>query len=184
MYGDLPLSEKSQLILMAEYNQLMNQRIFEASGNLSNTILFEDKGAFFKSIINTLNHIMIGDILWLKRFSRHPGDYSSLRQMNEFPQAERLDQILFDDIALLYKERKKLDGVIIEFCNELKETDINNSLNYINFKKEKHCKRFGYLILHVFLHQIHHRGQVTTLLSQENIDFGDTDLPEIVPDEN
>ena len=54
----------------------------------------------------------------------------------------------------------------------------------MNFKKEEHCKNFGCLILHVFLHQIHHRGQVTTLLSQENIDFGETDLPEIVPDEN
>ena len=178
------MSEKSQLILMAEYNRLMNQRIFEASGDLSNTSLSEDKGAFFKSIINTLNHIMIGDILWLKRFAKHPSDYTSLKQMSEFLQAERLDQILFDDMAHFYKERKKLDEIIIEFCNELKEEDINNSLNYINFKKEKHCKRFGYLILHVFLHQIHHRGQVTTLLSQENIDFGETDLPEIVPDEN
>lgn len=168
---------------MAEYNQLMNQHIFEASGNLSNTTLNEDKGAFFKSIMKTLNHIMIGDILWLKRFAKYPRDYTSLKNMNEFIQAETLDQILFDDIASFYKERKRLDGIIIEFCNELKEEDINNTLNYINFKKEKHCKRFGYLILHIFLHQIHHRGQATTLLSQENIDFGETDLPEIVPDE-
>ena len=162
----------------------MNQRIFEASGNLSNTILNEDKGAFFKSIIKTLNHIMIGDILWLKRFVKHPTDYTSLKQIKGFPSAEKLDKILYVDISIFYKERKKLDRIIIEFCNELKEEDINNTLGYVNFKKEEHCKRFGYLILHVFLHQIHHRGQITTLLSQENIDFGETDLPGIVPDEN
>ena len=178
------MSEKSQLILMAEYNQLMNQRLFEASANLSETTLNEDKGAFFRSIIKTLNHIMIGDILWLKRFSLHPRDYKSLKNMDGFTQAETLDQILFDDMSDFYKERKRLDGIIIEFCNELKEEDIKNTLSYINFKKETHCKRFGSLILHVFLHQIHHRGQVTTLLSQENIDFGETDLPEMVPDEN
>ena len=177
------MSEKSQLILMAEYNQLMNQRIFEASRNLSSIILNEDKGAFFKSIIKTLNHIMIGDILWLKRFMKHPTNYTSLKEMKRFLTAEKLDQILFDDISLFYKERKKLDRIIVEFCNELKEEDIDNTLDYVNFKKEEHCKKFGYLILHVFLHQIHHRGQVTTLLSQENIDFGETDLPEIVPDE-
>ncbi len=178
------MSEKSQFILMSEYNQLMNQRIFEASSKLSNENLNEDKGAFFKSIIMTLNHIMIGDILWLKRFAEHPSNYSSLKQMNEFIQADKLDQILFNDMALFYKERKKLDGIIIKFCNELKKEDITHSLNYTNFKNENHCKRFGHLILHVFLHQIHHRGQVTTLLSQQNINFGDTDLPEIVPDEN
>ena len=169
---------------MAEYNQLMNQRIFDAASNLSHQTLFENKDAFFKSIMATLNHIMIGDILWFKRFSKHPSDYSSLKKMEAFVQADKLDQILYDDIAVFYKERKILDRIIVKFCNELKEEDINNVLNYINFKKEHHCKRFGYLILHVFLHQIHHRGQVTTLLSQENIDFGDTDIPEIVPDEN
>ena len=131
----------------------------------------------------TLNHIMIGDILWLKRFSKHPVNFGSLYKIKTFIQADKLDQILYDDIAVLYKERKILDRIIIEFCNELKEKDINSVLNYINFKNEHHCKIFGYLILHVFLHQTHHRGQVTTLLSQENIDFGDTDLPEIVPDE-
>ncbi len=183
-YGDVSLSEKSQFILMAEYNQLMNKRIFEASNGLSNIALNKDKGAFFKSIIKTLNHIMIGDILWLKRFSHHPTDYISLKQINLYPSAEKLDQVLFNDITLLHSERRKLDKIIIAFCNELKEDDINNSLDYTNFKKEKHRKRFGHLILHVFLHQIHHRGQVTTLLSQENIDFGETDLPEIIPNEN
>ncbi len=177
------MSEKSQLILMAEYNQLMNQRIFSAAEKLPSSILNEDKGAFFKSIIKTLNHIMIGDILWLTRFAEHSSDYPALRNMNKFVQAQRLDQILFDDISSFYIERKKLDGIIVDFCNELKTEDITNTLTYINFKKEKHCKKFGYLILHIFLHQIHHRGQVTTLLSQENIDFGETDLPEIVPDE-
>ena len=177
------MSEKPQFILMAEYNQLMNQRVFDASMKLSSAVLSENKGAFFKSIINTLNHIMIGDILWLKRFSNHPNNYASLQKMEGFIKAEKLEKILFDDICILYEERKKLDTIIVEFCNELKEIDINNNLIYINFKKENHCKKFGYLILHVFLHQIHHRGQVSTLLSQENIDFGDTDLPEIVPDE-
>ena len=84
---------------MAEYNQLMNQRIFEASENLSDITLNEDKGSFFKSILKTLNHIMIGDILWLKRFSKHPQNYTSLRAMNTFIQAATLDQILFDKMS-------------------------------------------------------------------------------------
>jgi len=178
------LSEKSQLVLMAEYNQLMNQRLFTASANLSHTSLNENKGAFFESIIQTLNHIMIGDILWLKRFMNHPTGYTSLEKVNEYPSAEKLDQILFDDFTTFSSRRKALDKIIIEFCNELNEKDLDNPLSYVNFKKEEHCKKFGSLILHVFLHQIHHRGQVTTLLSQENIDFGETDIPEIVEDEN
>ena len=178
------VSEKSQLILMAEYNQLMNQRIFKASSALSGDSLTKDKGAFFKSIIETLSHIMIGDILWLKRFAKHPAFYNSLQPLNKIKQPKRLDAILFPEITSFTEERAILDKAIIDWCNELKENDIDAPLKYTNFKGEIHNKRLGDLVLHLFLHQIHHRGQVTTLLSQENVDFGETDLPEIIPDES
>jgi len=91
---------------MAEYNQLMNQRILDASGNLSYSSLTEDKRAFFKSILKTLNHIMIGDILWLQRFSEHPTNYATLKDMYSFPKAEALDQILFGDLTNFYENKK------------------------------------------------------------------------------
>ncbi len=178
------MSEKSQLILMAKYNQLMNQRMIKASANLSIDSLRENKGAFFKSVIGTLNHILIGDILWLKRFSTSPSAYVSLKSISKLKKPKGLDTILFCDLASFNKERSMLDNVIIEWCNELKENDLDKPFKYTNYKGEVHNKRLGDLILHVFLHQIHHRGQVTTLLSQEGVDFGETDLPEIVPNES
>ena len=169
---------------MAEYNQFMNQRMIKASEGLSNDSLSENKGAFFNSIIGTLNHILIGDILWLNRFSTHPSAYVSLKSINEFLKPGGLGKIHFSDLASFNEERSKLDNIIIEWCNELKEIDLDKPLQHTNYKGGAHNKRFGDLILHVFLHQIHHRGQITTLLSQESIDFGETDLHEIVPDLN
>ena len=177
------MSEKSQLMLMAEYNQLMNQRIIKASENMSSDSLSENKGAFFNSVIGTLNHILIGDCILLKRFSTHPSAYISLKSLSEFKKPDSLDTILFSDLTSLKKERTILDNILIEWCGELNEEVLDKPLKYADFKGDVHNKRFGDLILHVFLHQIHHRGQVTTLLCQENIDFGETDLPEIVPHE-
>lgn len=177
------MSEKTQLILMAEYNQLMNQRIFKASSELSKESLHADRGAFFKSVLVTLSHIMIGDILWLKRFSAHPADYVSLHSLKSMTKPGLLDQVLFEDFSVFKDEREKLDKLIIDWCDELDDEDLSTVLTYTNFKGEHHHKRLGDLILHVFLHQVHHRGQVTTILSQEGIDFGDTDLPEIVPEQ-
>lgn len=178
------MSEKKQLILMAKYNQLMNQRIVKASESLSNDSLAANKGAFFKSVIGTLNHIMIGDILWLKRFATHPSAYVSLQPLNEIERPSGLGVILFNELASFGEERASLDHVIIDWCNELQENDLDKPLNYTNYQGKVHNKRLGDLVLHVFLHQIHHRGQVTTLLSQEGIDFGETDLPEMIPDED
>jgi len=177
------VSEKSQLMLMAQYNQLMNQRIIEASTKLSTDSLAENKGAFFSSVIGTLNHIMIGDILWLKKFATYPSAYASLLPVNELSRPEKLDLIIFSDLVSFKEKRSTLDNILIQWCNELNEGDLDKALSYTNFKGESHNKRLGDLLLHVFLHQVHHRGQVTTLLSQEGIDFGETDLLEMVPNE-
>lgn len=176
------MSEKIQLILMAKYNQLMNRRLMKASASLPKESLLEDKGAFFKSVLQTLSHIMIGDILWLKRFSDHPSDYVCLQPLKSMTKPEYLDEILFDSLAIFKEKRDKLDKIIIDWCKELDESDLDTALSYTNFKGEVHNKRLGDLILHLFLHQVHHRGQVTTLLSQEGIDFGETDLPELIPE--
>ncbi len=134
---------------------------------------------------------MVGDIVWLRRFAKHPALVAGLKVMDEFPLVTALDQLLFDNSLdqLLFdnfeafnQQREKLDAVIIRFCEELDAETIDSALEYANLKGEKYARRLGALILHVFLHQVHHRGQATTLLSQEGIDFGDTDLPEIVPE--
>jgi uncharacterized damage-inducible protein DinB len=169
-------------VLLAEYNQLMNQRIINASHNLSNDALLEDKGAFFNSFLGTLNHIMVGDILWLKRFALHSRTFVSLLPLNAIEKPTALNEIIFSDLTLFQKTRAMLDVIIVKWCIELTEDDLNRPLKYTNFKGETHKKILSDLILHLFLHQTHHRGQATTLLSQANINFGETDLPEILPD--
>ncbi len=176
------MSEKSQLLLMAEYNQLINQRMIKAAEQLSNDSLIKDKGAFFKSVIGTFNHIMVGDILWLKRFCTHPRNFVTLKPLETIDKPKKLTSILFKDFPAFSNEREKLDNIILAWCNELKEDDLNTPLQYVNYRGDAHRKRLADLMLHLFLHQTHHRGQITTLLSQENIDFGETDLPEIIPD--
>ena len=176
------MSTLDLLKLFAEYNRLMNQRILRSASQLSEVELVSDRGAFFKSILGTLNHILVGDIIWLKRFSRHPASKNSLESLSRFPDPESPDVILFDDLDRLKKERDQIDGVIIDWLDNLSETDINDFIAYENMAGEPHKKQFSSLIGHLFLHQVHHRGQATTLLSQSGIDFGDTDLLEIISD--
>jgi len=165
---------------MAEYNQLMNQRLIEAATNVSKEELIADKGAFFGSILGTLNHILVGDILWLKRFYQHSNTREILAFIDQIENPKRLDSQVFDDIKSLTNQRIGLDKAIILLCQKLTIQDLDGTIEYSNMRGEKYSKRFGDLMLHLFLHQIHHRGQITTLLSQEGIDFGETDLIEII----
>ncbi|BAZ41802.1 DinB family protein [Calothrix sp. NIES-4101] len=171
----------TQIQLMAEYNQWMNQRVYQAAKQLPIAKLNEDKKAFFGSILGTLNHILVADIIWLKRFSNHPSHHVSLELVRQLEQPENLRQILYSDFEALTQKRFELDKIIIDWCQEITERDLSFLLPYQNMKGEPFVKEFGSLIFHFLNHQTHHRGQVTTLLSQENVDVGVTDLLTLIP---
>jgi len=177
------MSEKSQLVLLGHYNRLMNERLYAATAKMPEALQREDRGAFFGSVIGTLNHILIGDILWLKRFARHPSGYRTLEPVLAIDDPASLREIRHLDLAELQAVRDRMDQMIVDWCADVQEEDLASPLTYRDFAGRPHCKNLGGLALHLFLHQIHHRGQVTTLLSQAGIDFGDTDLPELIPEE-
>jgi len=168
--------------LMAKYNQLMNKQVYSAAEKLDDTQLREDRGAFFGSILGTLNHLLVGDIIWLKRFAGHPKDYQSLQYLGTYPKPSALTEILHSDFSELQKARIKLDDLISEFSLEASEEDYDFELSFNNVKGQPFKKQFGFLVQHFYNHQTHHRGQVTTLLSQLGIDVGVTDLLALIPD--
>lgn len=173
---------KDQFELMARYNQWMNESIYEAASELDEEALNRDQGAFFGSVLATLNHILVGDIIWLKRFSDHPSVYLSLNHVREIPRPEKLNSVVYSDFNALRDARYLLDRAIIELCDEIEVYDLNHSLVYCNMQGNKFEKRFGYLLQHFFNHQTHHRGQVSTLLSQNGIDLAVTDLLAVIPE--
>lgn len=174
---------KSNFILMADYNLWMNQNIFDAASTLSSSALLEDRGAFFSSILGTLNHILIADTIWLKRFAEHPSQFKALDYVRELQSLRTLNSVLYTELDELLNTRTKIDITIQEFTHELTDDVLLSSLIYNNTKGEPFFKKLGYLIQHFFNHQTHHRGQISTLLSQSGVDLGITDLLFLIPNE-
>jgi uncharacterized damage-inducible protein DinB len=164
---------------MAEYNHWMNQKLYEACGKLSDVQLSENRGAFFGSVLGTLNHLVVGDTIWLKRFAS--AKISALDVMSEIPNPEALNSILFDSLPSLQVRREQLDQVLIAFSCQVTEAALQDTITYKSFKGVASSKVFFSLLMHLFNHQTHHRGQVSTLLSQLGIDVGVTDLVSIIP---
>ncbi len=177
----LTMTPLSQIRLMAKYNQWMNQSLYTAAAELPVEKLKEDKKAFFGSVIGTLNHIMVSDIIWLKRFSMHPANHTALEPIRRLEHPKSLDQTLFANLEQFFEQRLQLDDIIINWCDQISEVDLSHHLQYKNMKGEVAVREFSSLIFHFFNHQTHHRGQVTTLLSQEGVDVGVTDLLMLIP---
>jgi uncharacterized damage-inducible protein DinB len=150
--------------VMATYNQWMNQKLYDVCGDIPDLERKSDRGAFFKSIDGTLNHILIGDLIWLGRFTQQPF-------------LAKLDKELYSDLSELRTERERLDLVIIDWTKNLTPSWLNETLTYTNSSGFTRTLPHWLLTTHMFNHQTHHRGQLTTLLNQMGYKAGVTDLP-------
>lgn len=170
----------------------MNTKLYDAAATLSPADLVADKGAFFGSILGTMNHLVLGDTLWLQRFAllansnnagaeSHPTPHPALASVSQLPKPKTLNAILFTDLAALRQRRMLLDAAISSWVAALTDDDLAQNMLYTNMLGTPQCKHMGSLLLHFFNHQTHHRGQVTTLLTQAGVDIGVTDLVALIP---
>ena len=172
---------REDIVLFASYNASMNRKLYAAAATLPKDVLIADRGAFFGSVLGTLNHIVAGDTIWLRRFMAHPSDFLSLKAMVDIAAPASLAHIYSDDLDTLLEHRVRLDAIIEALAAELSNEDLAQPISYRNSRGD--CrKNFGSLLLHFFNHQTHHRGQASTLLSQSDVDIGVTDLLELIPE--
>jgi uncharacterized damage-inducible protein DinB len=177
------MSRVHYLCLMSNYNEWMNAKLYSAAMTLTDAELSADRGAFFGSILKTLNHLAVADIIWLTRFSRHPAKFSALDALAAAPYPADMSAMLFPDIRGLWSHRQQLDQMIVRWAKSVQEADLDCSLHYAKNKDPSVGKNFFDLSVHFFNHQTHHRGQITTLLTQSGIDAGVTDLLALLADQ-
>lgn len=174
---------RSHFILMAEYSQFMNEQFFEVAAKLTEDQLSVDRGAFFGSILGTFNHILVGDLIWLSRFSTHSDRFKSLIAVQGLPHPKSLNQVIYPNLELLKPIRVQVDAAIKHWlAYEIEEGDFSRTLVYKSTTGIESERDFGELVYHLFNHQTHHRGQVSTLLNQAGVDVGITDYLHNIPE--
>jgi uncharacterized damage-inducible protein DinB len=151
---------------LARYNRWMNEKLYALAAELSDAERKRDRGAFFKSIHGTLNHLMVGDRVWLSRFT---GDAKLMDGITG------LDAELYSDFEELARERKKIDDRIDAFVAALTDEKLAATFSYMR-QGVTHTSPLWWCVVHMFNHQTHHRGQATTLFMQAGRDPGVTDL--------
>ncbi|HEY0974596.1 MAG TPA: DinB family protein [Solimonas sp.] len=151
---------------LAAYNRWMNGKVYTAAAQLTDAQRKEDRGAFFKSIHATLNHLLCADQIWLRRFTGRPLDGLSLTT----PQ--------YEDFAAMRVRRDEVDAELAVWVETLTAEWLAADFSFHSQAANRRFQQPAWvLVTHLFQHQAHHRGQTTTLLSQFGLDVGPTDLP-------
>lgn len=144
---------KTHFAMMARYNAWANARLYAAARSLPDAAYRKNVGAFFGSLHGTLNHLLVGDRIWMRR----------LTGAGEHP--DRLDAILFDDLALLEQARVREDERILRYVDRLREDDFDQEVGYATTKGVAQRTRRGEILAHLFNHETHHRGQAHAILT-------------------
>jgi uncharacterized damage-inducible protein DinB len=145
---------KSHFVMLAHYNRWANKRIYDAAEALPEADYRADKGAFFGSLQGTLNHLLVADQIWLRRFT------------GKGPVHTRLDMILHADLASLRKARVAEDERIVAFIDGLTEHDLAGTFTYVPITNPQQLTQpYEPALIHFFNHQTHHRGQAHAIVT-------------------
>lgn len=150
--------------LLARFNDWANEQIYGTCSKLSQQAYRLDRKAFFGSIANTLNHLLVVDRLWLGRLESVEHGIRSL------------DQILYDDFNSLRSARIAEDHHLIDYVDSLDKIKLSEIITYRLMNGQKAETPVDLILVTLFNHQTHHRGQVHTMLTQAGLSPLDTDV--------
>ena len=154
--------------MLAYYNRIANERLYERCAQLDDAEYRKQRKGSFGSIHALLNHILLGDRIWMSRFQ------------GSGQTTPRLTTILFDDFSALRTAREEQDRRMEDFFATVGEAFLDRPLNYVNSEGKACVDQGPMAVAHMFNHQTHHRGQVHVMLSQTEVAPPSLDLHRIV----
>ena len=145
---------KSRYRMFAGYNAWCNARFYGAAALVTDADYRADRGAFFKSLHGTLNHILVADRIWMKRFT------------GAGVQPPSLDAILYESFAELREARRSQDVLITRYIDGLDDERLSATFRYRPVTNPQPVEQpLAPALDHFFNHQTHHRGQAHALLT-------------------
>jgi uncharacterized damage-inducible protein DinB len=142
---------------MARNNAWANHRLLKACAKLSDAEFQAPGVSFFPSIMLTMNHNLVVD--WFYVDALEGGDLGPKAWENESP---------FSTLAGLMPEQRRVDMRLIAFCDRLTEPDLSRETAMHRGDRVQR-DRADQVLLHLFQHQVHHRGQAHAMLDGTSV---------------
>ncbi len=165
--GEAGVITRNTVRSLARYNVWQNSQLQAAMERLTQAELVQDRGAFFGSILGTANHLLWGDAMWMHRFD---GGAKPDGGIADSPR-------LCPTLAVWSAERFRLDGRITLWAERIASVDLAGEVTWFSGAAGRNVTRpRALLVLHMFNHQTHHRGQIHAMLTQAGVGAPVSDL--------
>ncbi|HME56297.1 MAG TPA: DinB family protein [Candidatus Lokiarchaeia archaeon] len=156
---------------LAKYNKLTNQTMMDILQTVPADDLVKDTGAFYKSIMGTLNHLLGSDVAWINRILGGVPDLEDLAaQLPEMTYSREPGEMQWATLDEFRPVRETVDGIIVDMIDRMPDEQFGQEITFKNWRGEEQTKLTWYLLMHFMNHETHHRGVVSTLLDQMGVE--------------
>ncbi len=146
-----------------DYNRWANAQVLEAATKLNQEQFMRDLENSFRSVRDTLVHILSAEWIWLERWNG-----SSPKSM--------LGAAEFTDVGAIRTRWDKVESARSKFIESLTPERLETVTDYVNTRGQPFAYPLWQMLVHVVNHSTYHRGQITTLLRQVGAKPVATDL--------
>ena len=141
---------------MARYNVWQNNQLEACLQVLPLEELTRERGAFFGSILATLNHLLWGDLIWMSRFDGGARPEGGIGDSTD----------LCPTLGAWSAERFRTDGRITLWAEAVSCVDLQGDLTWFSGAAGREVSRpMALCVTHMFNHQTHHRGQIHAMIT-------------------
>jgi uncharacterized damage-inducible protein DinB len=151
---------------LARYNRWRNDALYAAADRLDDAERRAERGAFFKSIHGTLNHLLWADAMWLHRLAAGEKPDCGIDESGAY----------LADWETMTSARVATDERLSQWAETLTEDWLRRDFAFVSSQGFKSEQPGWVVAVHVFNHQTHHRGQAHALLTAAGVDPGVTDF--------
>jgi uncharacterized damage-inducible protein DinB len=143
---------------MARNNAWSNYRLHKACAALPEIEYRTERVSFFPSIPLTLSHILIVDWYYLDALEKGGRGYAVFEKDEPY-----------DTLAELTAAQRVSDRRLLTFCDNLDDRSVAAPVILDRGAAGLFEETAAAILSHLFVHQIHHRGQVHTMLADTSV---------------
>jgi len=167
----MPENIKDVFEVLAKYNTMANKDIVKILEGVESSKLTEDLGSYFGSILGLLDHQLASDIGWLKMLGENVSDLDFVLSLIKDFKIDRLPpkELHWKTLSEYNTVRVEVDKIIERVVNTLPPGQYSTEIT-METKRGKISFILWRTLLLMFNHHTHHRGGVSSLLDQLNIE--------------
>jgi uncharacterized damage-inducible protein DinB len=150
--------------MLAQYKVWADTVMFEAVAALPPGEAEKERKTLFKTIIGTLNHVYVVDLIWQAHLEGREHGFKA-RNIAVHPQ-----------FAALWTAQQKLNDWIVDWAKAQSETSLTEAVPFTFVNGTKAAMKRGEMFLHLVTHASYHRGWIAEMFFEARATAGDRSL--------